>query len=109
MCNEIAHFTLTLIKLFVYAVENELYTGGGCLHKFATLLRESTTACNSCANHTFPRSQASAVKWANRNYETKQLRGCLHVKTRTGASFIPTWLFDFVSRLHDDGVISPLV
>ena len=26
MCNEIAHFTLTLIKLFVYAVENELYT-----------------------------------------------------------------------------------
>ena len=26
MCDEIAHFTLTLIKLFVYAVENELYT-----------------------------------------------------------------------------------
>jgi len=26
MCNEIAHFTLTLIKLFVYAVENALYS-----------------------------------------------------------------------------------
>ena len=25
MCNEIAHFTLTLIELFVYAVENTLY------------------------------------------------------------------------------------
>ena len=26
----------------------------------------------------------------------------LHGKTRTGASFIPGWLRDFVSRLHDD-------
>ena len=32
------------------------------------------------------------------------LRGCLHEKTGTGASFIPGWLFDFVSRLHDDYV-----
>ena len=31
------------------------------------------------------------------------LRGCLHEKTRTGVSFIPGWLFDFLSRLHDDG------
>ena len=36
-------------------------------------------------------------------------RGCLHEKTRTGASFIPGWLFDFVSRLHDDWAISYLV
>ena len=28
VCNEIAHFTFTLTKLFVYAVENELYTLG---------------------------------------------------------------------------------
>ena len=34
------------------------------------------------------------------------VRGCLHEKTRTGASIIPGWLFDFVSRLHDDWVIS---
>ena len=27
------------------------------------------------------------------------------VKTRTGAIFIPGWLFDFVSRLHDEGFI----
>ena len=26
------------------------------------------------------------------------MRRCLHEKTRTGASFIPGWLFDFVSR-----------
>ena len=37
------------------------------------------------------------------------LRGCLQEKTHTGASFIPGWLFDFVSRLHDDWVISYLV
>ena len=30
------------------------------------------------------------------------VRECLHEKTRTGASIIPGWLFDFVSRLHDD-------
>ena len=29
------------------------------------------------------------------------LRGCLHKKTRTGASFIPGWLFDFVTLLCD--------
>ena len=29
-----------------------------------------------------------------------RIRGCLHGKTRTGASFIPGWLRDFVSRLH---------
>ena len=34
-------------------------------------------------------------------------RGCLHEKTRTGASFIPGWLFYFVSRT--DWVISYLV
>ena len=34
------------------------------------------------------------------------LRGCLHAKTSTGASFIPGWLLDFVSRSHDDWVIS---
>ena len=37
------------------------------------------------------------------------VRECLHEKTRTGASFIPVWLFDFVSLLHDDWVISYLV
>ena len=30
------------------------------------------------------------------------VRECLHEKTRTCASIIPGWLFDFVSRLHDD-------
>ena len=35
-----------------------------------------------------------------------QIRGCLHRKTRTGASFISGWLRDFVSRLHDDWVFS---
>ena len=39
----------------------------------------------------------------------KTVRGCLHEKTRTGASFIPEWLFDFVSRSHDDWVILYLV
>ena len=28
------------------------------------------------------------------------VRGCFHEKTRTGASFIPVWLFYFVSGLH---------
>ena len=32
------------------------------------------------------------------------LYGRLIQKTRTGASFIPGWLFYFVSRLHDDGL-----
>ena len=36
------------------------------------------------------------------------LRGCLHEKTRIGVTFIPGWLFDFVSLLHDDWVISSL-
>ena len=39
-------------------------------------------------------------------FDNKFLRGCLHEKTGTGASFIPGWLFDFVSRLHDDWAIS---
>ena len=38
-----------------------------------------------------------------------RIRGCLHEKIRTGASFIPGWLFDFVSHLHDDWAISYLV
>ena len=42
-------------------------------------------------------------------FKSTALRGCLHEKTRTGASFIPTWLFDFVSRLHDDWVISHMI
>ena len=29
-----------------------------------------------------------------------RVRGCFYEKTRTGASFIPVWLFYFVSRLH---------
>ena len=37
------------------------------------------------------------------------VRGCLQEKSRAGASFIPTWLFDFLSRLHDEWVISHLV
>ena len=36
-------------------------------------------------------------------------RGCLHESTHTGTSLIPGWLFWFVSRLHDDWVISYLV
>ena len=39
----------------------------------------------------------------------RETKGGLHEKTRTGARFIPTWLFYFVSRLHDDWVISHLV
>ena len=37
--------------------------------------------------------------------KTKTGRGCLHDKTRTDASFIPGWLFDFVSRLQFEGTI----
>ena len=37
------------------------------------------------------------------------VRGCLHEKIRTGASFIRTLIFDFVSRLHDDWVISHVI
>ena len=33
-----------------------------------------------------------------------KIKGWLHEKTRTGASFIPGWLFDFETRLHDDWV-----
>ena len=40
---------------------------------------------------------------------TQRLKGCLHKKTRTGASFEPGWLFDLASRLHDDWVISYVV
>ena len=43
------------------------------------------------------------------NNSSNFLRGCLHEKTRTGASFIPGCLFDFVSHLHDDWAISYLV
>ena len=35
----------------------------------------------------------------------RYIMGCLHEKTRTSASFISGWLFDFLSRLHDDWVI----
>ena len=41
-------------------------------------------------------------------FGSMRLRGCFHEKTRTGAIFIPGWLSDFVSRLHDEGVISYL-
>ena len=34
----------------------------------------------------------------------RSLYGRLIQKTHTGASFIPGWLFYFVSRLHDDGL-----
>ena len=37
---------------------------------------------------------------------TSQVTRCLHEKTRTGTSFTLRWLFDFVSGLHDDWVIS---
>ena len=37
------------------------------------------------------------------------MRGCLHEKTRAGASFTLGWLFDSVSRLHDDCFMSYLV
>ena len=47
-----------------------------------------------------------SVGW---NFIWCHLSGCLYEKTRTGASFIPGWLFDLVSRLHDDWVISYLV
>ena len=30
-----------------------------------------------------------------------KLRGCLHVKTRTGASLIPVWHCDFIPCLHE--------
>ena len=36
------------------------------------------------------------------------LRGFLHEKTRTSARFMAGWLFHFVSRLHNDWVISYL-
>ena len=29
------------------------------------------------------------------------IKGCLHEKTRAGASFTPRWLFDYASPLHD--------
>ena len=38
------------------------------------------------------------IPHARRNF-----KGCLHEKTRMGASFVPWWLFDFVTRLHDGG------
>ena len=40
---------------------------------------------------------------------TSQVTGSLHEKTRTGTSLTLGGLFDFVSRLHDDWVISYLV
>ena len=43
-------------------------------------------------------------KWPR--YHESPIKGPLHGKTRTGASFIPGWLRDFVSRLHDDWVFS---
>ena len=41
-------------------------------------------------------------------FDNKFLRGCLHEKTGTGTSFIPGWLFDFVSLLHYDWALSLL-
>ena len=41
-------------------------------------------------------------------FGSMRLRGCLHEKTRIGAIFTPGCLSDFVSRLHDEGVISYL-
>ena len=51
----------------------------------------------------------SGLLWQWRALKVIWLRGCLHEKTRTGVSFIPTWLFYFVSRLHDDWVISHMI
>ena len=42
-------------------------------------------------------------KIAGKLWPRQRLKGCLREKTRTGSSFIPGWLFDFVSRLHDEG------
>ena len=41
MCNEIAHFTLTLIELFVYAVENTLYSLAEVVFQFLHPLTSS--------------------------------------------------------------------
>ena len=35
------------------------------------------------------------------SYSVRNLRGCLHVKTRTGASLIPVWHCDFIPCLHE--------
>ena len=43
-----------------------------------------------------------AFRWM---HPRKDIGGCLYEKTRTGVSFIPGWLFDFVLRSHDDWVI----
>ena len=44
--------------------------------------------------------------WTSYDLISMVYKGGLHEKTRTGASFIPGWLFDFVSHLHDNWVIS---
>ena len=53
-----------------------------------------------CCVFKFPRRHVDGAI----NIDVDCLRGCLHGKTRTGASFIPGWLCDFVSRFHDDWV-----
>ena len=44
-----------------------------------------------------PWSRRSVSRWKIGNFKL-----FLHEKTQTGVSFIPGWLYDIVSRLHDD-------
>ena len=44
-----------------------------------------------------PWSRRSVSRWKISNFKL-----FLHEKTQTGVSFIPGWLYDIVSRLHDD-------
>ena len=44
-----------------------------------------------------PWSRRSVSRWNISNFKL-----FLHEKTQTGVSFIPGWLYDIVSRLHDD-------
>ena len=48
-------------------------------------------------------------RWLSCIWVEAYLRGCLHEKTRIGASFILGYLFDFVPHLHDGWIILHLV
>ena len=64
-----------------------------CLHNWFISLR-------GCVYTGAKKKKVGGLWWM---HPRKDIRGCLHEKTRTGASFIWGWLFDFVSR--DDWVI----
>ena len=64
-------------------------------------LNDKNTGSDQDASAIFRQFQVATFSREHTSLKTlTEISWCLHEKTRTGASLIPRWLFDFVSRLH---------